>query len=149
MYKGPVVNLRTPGGISVMNLKDHRPVVLRPPGMMLLSYGARNASCGANWCRPATVNSKIERVSEELRTVVQEMKKYFPSERHSKPSTLDALNYALLCVHRVQVNSESFQILRQNRAPQADVTLCSLEELAAIASEHTWKNTFQYLLPRL
>lgn len=34
--------------------------------------------------------------------VVQEMKKYFPSERHSKPSTLDALNYALRCVQSVQ-----------------------------------------------
>ncbi|XP_008568485.1 PREDICTED: period circadian protein homolog 3 isoform X2 [Galeopterus variegatus] len=42
------------------------------------------------------------RVSEELVMVVQEMKKYFPSERHSKPSTLDALNYALRWVHSVQ-----------------------------------------------
>lgn len=42
------------------------------------------------------------RVSEELVMVVQEMKKYFPSERHKKPSTLDALNYALRCVHSVQ-----------------------------------------------
>uniref|UniRef100_A0A4W2I2Y2 PAS domain-containing protein n=1 Tax=Bos indicus x Bos taurus TaxID=30522 RepID=A0A4W2I2Y2_BOBOX len=104
---------------------------------------------------PEAPGNDIERVSEELRTVVQEMKKYFPSERHSKPSTLDALNYALLCVHRVQANSESFQILRQNRAPQADVTLCSLEELATIASEHTWKNTdtfvavFSFLSGRL
>uniref|UniRef100_A0A8C6DDJ2 Period circadian regulator 3 n=1 Tax=Moschus moschiferus TaxID=68415 RepID=A0A8C6DDJ2_MOSMO len=95
------------------------------------------------------------RVSEELRTVVQEMKKYFPSERHGKPSTLDALNYALRCVHSVQANSESFQILSQNEAPQADVTLCSLEELATIASEHTSKNTdtfvavFSFLSGRL
>lgn len=36
--------------------------------------------------------------------VVQEMKKYFPSGRHHKPSTLDALNYALRCVHSVQGN---------------------------------------------
>lgn len=42
------------------------------------------------------------RVSEELMMVVQEMKKYFPYERHNKPSTLDALNYALRCVHSVQ-----------------------------------------------
>uniref|UniRef100_A0A4W2D7G9 Uncharacterized protein n=1 Tax=Bos indicus x Bos taurus TaxID=30522 RepID=A0A4W2D7G9_BOBOX len=115
--------------------------------------GEKSAPGGAG--SVIALNSKIERVSEELRTVVQEMKKYFPSERHSKPSTLDALNYALLCVHRVQANSESFQILRQNRAPQADVTLCSLEELATIASEHTWKNTdtfvavFSFLSGRL
>ncbi|KAI4578287.1 hypothetical protein MJG53_011142 [Ovis ammon polii x Ovis aries] len=46
------------------------------------------------------------RVSDELITVVQEMKKYFPSERHGKPNTLDALNYALLCVHSVQEASQ-------------------------------------------
>lgn len=42
------------------------------------------------------------RVSEELIMVVQEMKKHFPSERRSKPSTLDALHYALRCVQSVQ-----------------------------------------------
>lgn len=42
------------------------------------------------------------RMSEELIMVVQEMKKYFPAERHTKPSTIDALNYALRCVHSVQ-----------------------------------------------
>jgi len=42
------------------------------------------------------------RVSEELIMVVQEMKKYLPSGRHSKPSTVEALNYALRCVHSVQ-----------------------------------------------
>ncbi|XP_036718815.1 period circadian protein homolog 3 isoform X2 [Balaenoptera musculus] len=95
------------------------------------------------------------RVSKDLITVVQEMKKYFPSERQSKPSTLDALNYALRCVHSVQANSEFFQILNQNGAPQADVTMYSLEELATIASEHTSKNTdtfvavFSFLSGRL
>ncbi|XP_073937548.1 period circadian protein homolog 3 isoform X2 [Castor canadensis] len=95
------------------------------------------------------------RVSEELIMVVQEMKKYFPTERHSKPSTLDALNYALRCVHSVQANSEFFQILSPRGAPQADVTVYSLEELAAVASEHTSKNTdtfvavFSFLSGRL
>uniref|UniRef100_G1RBV0 Period circadian regulator 3 n=1 Tax=Nomascus leucogenys TaxID=61853 RepID=G1RBV0_NOMLE len=95
------------------------------------------------------------RVSEELTMVVQEMKKYFPSERRNKASTLDALNYALRCVHSVQANSEFFQILSQNGAPQADVTMYSLEELATIASEHTSKNTdtfvavFSFLSGRL
>ncbi|KAF6110640.1 period circadian regulator 3 [Phyllostomus discolor] len=95
------------------------------------------------------------RVSEELITVVQEMKKYFPSERHSKPSTLDALNYALRCVQSVQASSEFFQVLSPSGAPQAEVTMCSLEELATIASEHTSKNTdtfvavFSFLSGRL
>lgn len=43
-------------------------------------------------------------MSEELLKVVQEMKKSFPAERHTKPSTLDALNYALRCVLSVQGN---------------------------------------------
>ncbi|XP_078001832.1 period circadian protein homolog 3 isoform X2 [Phascolarctos cinereus] len=38
-------------------------------------------------------------------------------------------------------NNEFFQILRPNGAHQADVTEYSLEEVAAIASEHTSKNT--------
>ncbi|KAK2499647.1 hypothetical protein MC885_017953, partial [Smutsia gigantea] len=77
------------------------------------------------------------------------------SNRHNKPSTLDALNYALRCVHSVQANSEFFHILSQNGAPQADVTMYSLEELATIASEHTSKNTdtfvavFSFLSGRL
>ncbi|XP_058160719.1 period circadian protein homolog 3 [Dasypus novemcinctus] len=95
------------------------------------------------------------RVSEELMMVVKEMKKYFPSERHSKPSTLDALTYALRCVNSVQANSEFFPILGQNGTPQTDVTTYSLEELATIASEHTSKNTdtfvavFSFLSGRL
>lgn len=82
-----------------------------------------------------------DRVSEELMTVVREMKKYFPSGRHRKPSTLDALNYALRCVHSVQASSEFFQTRSPNGAPQADVTMYSLEELASMAAEHTSKNT--------
>ncbi|KAM4806491.1 period circadian protein homolog 3 isoform X5 [Urocitellus parryii] len=95
------------------------------------------------------------RVSEELLMVVQEMKKYFPAERRSKPSTLDALNYALRCVRSVQANSEFFQIHNLNGAPEREVTVYSLKELATVASEHTSKNTdtfvavFSFLSGRL
>lgn len=95
------------------------------------------------------------RMSEELIMVVQEMKKYFPAERHTKPSTLDALNYALRCVHSVQANSDFFQSLGPRGAHQADVTVYSLEDLTALASEHTSKNTdtfaavFSFLSGRL
>ncbi|XP_075406732.1 period circadian protein homolog 3 isoform X2 [Tenrec ecaudatus] len=94
-------------------------------------------------------------VSEELRMVVQEMKTCLPSERHGKPSTLDALNYALRCVYSVQANSEFFQMLGQNEAPHADVTMYSPEKLPTVASEHTSKNTdtfvavFSFLSRRL
>ncbi|XP_013359717.1 PREDICTED: period circadian protein homolog 3 isoform X2 [Chinchilla lanigera] len=96
-----------------------------------------------------------KRVSEELIMVVQEMKKYLPAEKHSKPSTLDALNYALRCVHNVQANSEFFQILSGNGLPQTGVTAYSPKELATIAAEHTSKNTdtfvavFSFLSGRL
>ncbi|XP_058575215.1 LOW QUALITY PROTEIN: period circadian protein homolog 3 [Neofelis nebulosa] len=95
------------------------------------------------------------RVSEEFMMVVQEMKKYFPSERPNKPGTLDAFNSALRCVHSVQANSEFFQILRPDGAPRADVTTYSLEELSTVASEHASKNTdtfvavFSFLSGRL
>ncbi|XP_047580701.1 period circadian protein homolog 3 isoform X4 [Lutra lutra] len=95
------------------------------------------------------------RISEELVMVVQEMKKYFPSGRHSKPSTVDALNYALCCVHRVQANSGFFQTLSQSGAPQAAATTYSLEELGTAASGYPSKNTdtfvavFSFLSGRL
>lgn len=95
------------------------------------------------------------RMSEELLMVVQEMKKYFPAERHTKPSTLDALNYALRCVHSVQANSEFFQSLSPRGARQAEAAVYNLEELTSLASEHTSKNTdtfvavFSFLSGRL
>ncbi|XP_064446084.1 period circadian protein homolog 3 isoform X8 [Mirounga angustirostris] len=62
---------------------------------------------------PHVENSNSEqqdrnRVSEELIMVVQEMKKYLPSGRHSKASTVEALNYALHCVHSVQASQYEF-----------------------------------------
>ncbi|CAO2590107.1 Period circadian protein homolog 3 [Lemmus lemmus] len=73
--------------------------------------------------------------------IVQEMKKYFPAERHTKPSTLDALNYAVRCVHSVQANSDFFSSLSPHGTPQTDVTAHGLEELAGLTSEHASKNT--------
>ncbi|XP_064446076.1 period circadian protein homolog 3 isoform X1 [Mirounga angustirostris] len=109
---------------------------------------------------PHVENSNSEqqdrnRVSEELIMVVQEMKKYLPSGRHSKASTVEALNYALHCVHSVQANSGFFQTLSQSGAPQAAATAYNLEELATAASGYTSKNTdtfvavFSFLSGRL
>ncbi|XP_045426530.1 period circadian protein homolog 3 isoform X3 [Pipistrellus kuhlii] len=113
---------------------------------------APGKGCGESWSQKHRPQSKHlqssrseqqdrDRVSEELTRVVQEMKKHLPSDKHTKPSTLDALRYALRCVHSVQASSEFFQILSPHGAPQADVTMSSLEELASMASEHTPKNT--------
>lgn len=95
------------------------------------------------------------RMSEELLMVVQEMKRSFPAERCTKPSTLDALNHALRCVLSVQANSGFFPSLSPHGAPQADVTVYSPEELASLASELASKNTdtfvaaFSFLSGRL
>uniref|UniRef100_A0A673TEX0 Period circadian protein homolog 1-3 PAS-A domain-containing protein n=1 Tax=Suricata suricatta TaxID=37032 RepID=A0A673TEX0_SURSU len=78
------------------------------------------------------------RVSEELIMVVKEMKKYFLSERHGKPSAGDALD----CVRSVQGKRslKESSILSPSGAPRADVTINSLEPGTA-ASEHTSRST--------
>ncbi|NXS51327.1 PER3 protein, partial [Brachypteracias leptosomus] len=75
--------------------------------------------------------------------MIQEMKKCLPEEKRSssKPSTISALNYALQCVQQVQANNDFFQALNDRRVFQTDVVTYSIEELVAVASEHTPKNT--------
>ncbi|NWR65779.1 PER3 protein, partial [Bucorvus abyssinicus] len=75
--------------------------------------------------------------------MIQEMKRCLPEEKRSssKPSTISALNYALQCVQQVQANNDFFQALNDRRVFQTDVMTYSLEELVAVASEHTPKNT--------
>ncbi|NXW04654.1 PER3 protein, partial [Fregetta grallaria] len=76
-------------------------------------------------------------------TMIQEMKRCLPEEKKgsSKPSTISALNYALQCVQQIQANNDFFQALNDRRVFQTDVMTYSIEELVAVASEHTPKNT--------
>lgn len=73
--------------------------------------------------------------------MIQEMKRCLPEEKRSsnKPSTISALNYALQCVQQVQANNDFFQALNDRRVFQTDVVTYSIEELVAVASEHTPK----------
>ncbi|NWH51329.1 PER3 protein, partial [Fregata magnificens] len=75
--------------------------------------------------------------------MIQEMKRCLPEEKRSsrKPSTISALNYALQCVQQIQANNDFFQALNDRRAFRTDVMTYSVEELVAVASEHTPKNT--------
>nr|XP_009488894.1 PREDICTED: period circadian protein homolog 3 [Pelecanus crispus] len=75
--------------------------------------------------------------------MIQEMKRCLPEEKRSssKPSTISALNYALQCVQQIQANNDFFQALNDRRVFQTDVMTYSIEELVAVASEHTPKNT--------
>ncbi|XP_050178310.1 period circadian protein homolog 3 isoform X1 [Myiozetetes cayanensis] len=79
----------------------------------------------------------------DLMMMIQEMKRCLPEEKRnsSKPSTISALNYALQCVQQVQANNDFFQALNDRRVFQTDVVTYSIEELVAVASEHTPKNT--------
>ncbi|XP_064586566.1 period circadian protein homolog 3 isoform X4 [Zonotrichia leucophrys gambelii] len=80
---------------------------------------------------------------KDMMMMIQEMKRCLPEEKRSsnKPSTISALNYALQCVQQVQANNDFFQALNDRRVFQADVVTYSIEELVAVASEHTPKNT--------
>ncbi|KAL7407691.1 hypothetical protein ABVT39_012177 [Epinephelus coioides] len=80
----------------------------------------------------------------EVMVTVAEMKKRIPSDKRSrsKASTMEALQYALNCVKQVQANSEYYKLLMRNgQDERRDATVCTLEELERVTSEHTLKNT--------
>ncbi|XP_069638968.1 period circadian protein homolog 3 isoform X2 [Haliaeetus albicilla] len=106
------------------------------------SNGRSAGSC----VRQSKVNSEQLKWSQshrDMMMMIQEMKRCLPEEKRSssKPSTISALNYALQCVQQVQANNDFFQALNDRRVFQTDVMTYSIEELVAIASEHTPKNT--------
>ncbi|XP_056111259.1 period circadian protein homolog 3 isoform X1 [Rhinichthys klamathensis goyatoka] len=85
----------------------------------------------------------------EMMQTVQEMKKRLPSEKRmrSKASTVEALHYALNCVKQVQANSEYYNLLMSRGLKERrDATVCTLEELERITSEHTLKNTDMFVV---
>ncbi|XP_051531640.1 period circadian protein homolog 3-like isoform X2 [Myxocyprinus asiaticus] len=85
-----------------------------------------------------------EQMHREVMQTVQEMKKWLPSEKRSrsKASTVEALNYALNCVKQVQANSEYYNLLMSSGLEERrDVTVCTLDELEGITSEHKLTNT--------
>ncbi|XP_076125054.1 period circadian protein homolog 3 [Alosa pseudoharengus] len=90
-----------------------------------------------------------EQKHKEMMQTVQEMKKRIPSERRSrsKPSTVEALLYALNCVKQVQANSEYYKLLMSHsQKERSDATVCLLEELDSITSEHALKNTDSFVV---
>ncbi|XP_075695529.1 period circadian protein homolog 3-like isoform X1 [Rhinoderma darwinii] len=88
------------------------------------------------------------RSHKELMTMVQEMKRRLPPENlnRSKPSTVDALNYALKCVQQVQANGAFFQVLGDSGASKVDTNVHTLEDLETITSEHPPKNTDTFVI---
>ncbi|XP_037534886.1 period circadian protein homolog 3 [Nematolebias whitei] len=85
----------------------------------------------------------------EMMTTVAEMKKRLPSDKRSrsKASTVEALSYALNCVKQVQANSDYYKLLMRNGQDQRkDATVCTLEELQRVTSEHNLKNTDSFVM---
>nr|XP_055039913.1 period circadian protein homolog 3 isoform X1 [Misgurnus anguillicaudatus] len=90
-----------------------------------------------------------EQTHREMMQTVQEMKKRLPSEKRmrSKPSTVEALHYALNCVKQVQANSEYYNLLMSRGVEERrDATVCTLEEMERITSEHTLKNADTFVV---
>uniref|UniRef100_A0A8D3DLS4 PAS domain-containing protein n=1 Tax=Scophthalmus maximus TaxID=52904 RepID=A0A8D3DLS4_SCOMX len=86
---------------------------------------------------------------KDMMITVAEMKKRLPSAKRSrsKASTVEALHYALNCVKQVQANSEYYKLLMRNgQDERRDSTVCSLEELERVTSEHTLKNTDSFVV---
>ncbi|XP_062470457.1 period circadian protein homolog 3 isoform X3 [Pezoporus occidentalis] len=118
------------------------------PNAKEADFCSREASgCSAgSFGRHGKLNSEQLNWSQSHRDMVmmiQEMKRCLPEDKRSssKPSTISALNYALRCVQQVQANNDFFQALSDRRVFQTDVMTYSIEELVAVASEHTPKNT--------
>ncbi|XP_030363902.1 period circadian protein homolog 3 isoform X4 [Strigops habroptila] len=105
-----------------------------------------NGCSAGSFGRHGKVNSEQLNWSQshkDMVMMIQEMKRCLPEDKRSssKPSTISALNYALRCVQQVQANNDFFQALSDRRVFQTDVVTYSVEELVAVASEHTPKNT--------
>ncbi|XP_065711078.1 period circadian protein homolog 3 isoform X2 [Patagioenas fasciata] len=122
------------------------------PAAVRSSGGTDFCSREPNSCSVGTLARRNKVTSErlnwnqshrDLMLTIQEMKRCLPEEKRSssKPSTISALNYALQCVQQVQANNDFFQALNDRRVFQTDVMTYSIEELVAVASEHTPKNT--------
>uniref|UniRef100_A0A671VLQ4 Period circadian clock 3 n=1 Tax=Sparus aurata TaxID=8175 RepID=A0A671VLQ4_SPAAU len=89
------------------------------------------------------------RTHRELMITVAEMKKRLPSDKRnrSKASTVEALHYALNCVKQVQANSEYYKLLMRNgQDERRDASVCTLQELERVTSEHTLKNTDSFVV---
>ncbi|KAM4646936.1 period circadian protein homolog 3 isoform 7-T7 [Amazona ochrocephala] len=105
-----------------------------------------NGRSAGSFGRRGEVNSEQLNWSQSHRDMVmmiQEMKRCLPEDKRSssKPSTISALNYALRCVQQVQASNDFFQALSDRRVFQTDVMTYNIDELVAVASEHTPKNT--------
>ncbi|KAK7915890.1 hypothetical protein WMY93_011651 [Mugilogobius chulae] len=108
--------------------------------------GSTSASTSTKSSSEAAERGQAHR---EVMITVAEMKKRLPSDKRSrsKASTVEALHYALNCVKQVQANSEYYKLLMRNGQDERQTsTVCTLEELERVTSEHTLKNTDSFVV---
>ncbi|XP_068576690.1 period circadian protein homolog 3 [Cebidichthys violaceus] len=123
-----------------------------------LTSGSHNLSSSANHS-PGSVSASTKssentdgsrgQAHREVMVTVAEMKKRIPSDKssRSKASTVEALHYALRCVKQVQANSNYYKLLMRNgQDERREATVCTLEELERVTSEHTLKNTDSFMV---
>lgn len=113
------------------------------------SPGSVTGSTSASTKSSENTGSSRGQAHREVMVTVSEMKKRIPSEKRSrsKASTVEALQYALNCVKQVQANSEYYKLLMKNgQDERRDATVCTLEELERVTSEHTLKNTDSFVV---
>ncbi|XP_016123775.1 period circadian protein homolog 3 [Sinocyclocheilus grahami] len=136
------------GNDSVRGSRHHRSSANCSPGGTIgsgrtkSSKSATGSSSSSFECSEQTEHGR-EQTHREMMQTVQEMKKRLPSEKRSrsKASTVEALNHALNCVKQVQANSEYYNLLMSSGLEKRrEATVCSLEELEGITSEHMLKN---------
>ncbi|XP_029991204.1 period circadian protein homolog 3 isoform X4 [Sphaeramia orbicularis] len=112
------------------------------------SPGSATGSTSAS-TKSEQANGGKGQTHREVMITVAEMKKRLPSDKRSrsKASTVEALHYALNCVKQVQANSEYYKLLMRNgQDERRDATVCTLEELERVTSEHTLKNTDSFVV---
>uniref|UniRef100_A0A673BTH6 PAS domain-containing protein n=1 Tax=Sphaeramia orbicularis TaxID=375764 RepID=A0A673BTH6_9TELE len=113
------------------------------------SPGSATGSTSASTKSSEQANGGKGQTHREVMITVAEMKKRLPSDKRSrsKASTVEALHYALNCVKQVQANSEYYKLLMRNgQDERRDATVCTLEELERVTSEHTLKNTDSFVV---
>ncbi|KAM9859852.1 period circadian protein homolog 3 [Aulostomus maculatus] len=113
------------------------------------SPGSTTGSTSASTKSSMNADGGKGQAHREVMITVAEMKKRLPSDKRSrsKASTVEALHYALNCVKQVQANSEYYKLLMRNgQDERRDATVCTLEELERVTSEHTLKNTDSFVV---
>uniref|UniRef100_A0A8C9YI54 Period circadian clock 3 n=1 Tax=Sander lucioperca TaxID=283035 RepID=A0A8C9YI54_SANLU len=113
------------------------------------SPGSVTGSTSASTKSSENTDGSRGQAHREVMVTVAEMKKRIPSDKRSrsKASTVEALHYALNCVKQVQANSEYYKLLMRNgQDERRDATVCTLEELERVTSEHTLKNTDSFVV---